>query len=74
MRLLYGMLWAGMLLGCRPDLADLDECTPGDQSCDCQGACDWDNQIHECIDGEWEPVVDCGQLLCQEGEPPECAG
>ncbi len=73
MRFLFGfaLLFAG---ACGPDLDKLDECEEGAQSCDCDGACGFDNNIHECVDGEWEALIDCGQLLCQEGEPPDCGG
>ena len=51
------------------------DCEQGVQSCDCLGACTWDNSIHECFDGNWEAVIQCsGTQSCIEepGELPVC--
>ena len=66
----------GLLAGCNgPDIDANDVCDDGVQSCDCQGQCTWDNSIHECIDGEWESVIQCsGTQNCVEDEAgqPAC--
>ena len=69
-------MWILMLLAAcgSPDLSKLDNCTDGVQSCDCQGACGYENTIWECIDGNWQSVVACdGSSVCIEEEGlPEC--